>query len=84
MTCEVSCPAVDDAWVLSRPCRTVFSQGLDASAMEREKQAILEEIQQLRDNPNFLGRLLLMQLLFAGHPYGRSPLGEKASSAKPP
>lgn len=78
MTFEVSCPAVDSAWVLDGLRQTVFTQSLDARRLEREKHAIFEEIKQLRDNPNFLGRLLLMQMLFAGHPYGRSPLGEES------
>ena len=37
---------------------------------------------QLRDNPQFLGRLLLMQQLFAGHPYGRSPFGDGSAIGK--
>ncbi len=82
MTFEVSCPAVDSAWVLDDLRQTVFTQSLDARRLEREKHAILEEIKQLRDNPNFLGRLLLLQLLFAGHPYGRSPLGEESAIRK--
>jgi predicted Zn-dependent peptidase len=49
---------------------------LDAQRLDGEKRIILEEIMQLRDNPQFLGRLLLMQQLFAGHAYGRSPFGD--------
>ncbi|MCX6555058.1 MAG: pitrilysin family protein [Candidatus Aminicenantes bacterium] len=77
MTFEVSCPAADSAWALAGLRQTVFSNRMDAVRLEKEKRIILEEILQLRDNPQYLGRLLLMQLLFAGHPYGRAPYGDK-------
>ncbi|HSQ36030.1 MAG TPA: pitrilysin family protein [Candidatus Binatia bacterium] len=76
MTFEVSCPAADSAWVLDGLRESVFNHRLDEQHLEKEKRIILEEILQMRDNPNFLGRLLIMQQLFPGHPYGRSPLGD--------
>ena len=82
MTFEVSCPAVDSAWVLTGLRQSVFNHRLDAQRLAREKSVILEEIMQLRDNPHFLGRLLLMQQLFAGHPYGRSPFGDGSAIGK--
>jgi predicted Zn-dependent peptidase len=82
MTFEVSCPAADSAWVLSDLRQSVFNHRLDAQRLEREKRIILEEMLQLRDDPNFHGRLLLMQQLFAGHAYGRSPLGDGSAIRK--
>ena len=68
MTFEVSCPAADSAWALSRPAPDRLRPiAWMPQRLEREKRIILEEILQLRDDPNFLGRLLLMQQLFAGH-----------------
>jgi zinc protease len=82
MTFEVSCPAADSAWALAGLRQAVFNPALDAQRLESEKRIILEEMLQLRDNPQFLGRLLLMQLLFAGHPYGRSPFGDGNAISK--
>ena len=82
MTFEVSCPAVDSVWALNGLRQTVFNHRMDAQRLEREKRVIIEEVLQLRDNPNFLGRLLLMQLLFPGHAYGRSPLGDEHAIRK--
>lgn len=76
MTFEVSCPAVESAWALAGMRQAVFNHRLDPRQLESEKRIILEELLQLRDNPQNLGRLLLMQLLFAGHAYGRSPFGD--------
>jgi zinc protease len=82
MTFEVSCPAADSAWALASLRQTVFSNRMDPQRLESEKRIILEEVLQLRDNPQYLGRLLLMQLLFAGHPYGRSPFGDGSTISK--
>jgi zinc protease len=82
MTFEVSCPAVDSAWALAGLRQAVFSNRMDAKQLESEKRIILEEILQLRDNPQYLGRALLMQLIFAGHPYGRSPFGDGSAIRK--
>jgi zinc protease len=82
MTFEVSCPAADSAWALDGLRQAVFSNRLDPQRLENEKRIILEEILQLRDNPQYLGRLLLMQKLFAGHAYGRSPFGDGSAISK--
>lgn len=76
MTFEVSCPAADSAWALAGLRQTVFANRMDGQRLEKEKRVIVEEIMQRRDNPQFLGRMLLMQLLFAGHAYGRDPFGD--------
>ena len=82
MTFEVSCPAAESAWALAGLRQAVFCQRLDAKQLESEKRIINEEILQLRDNPDFLGRLLVMEQLFAGHPYGRSPFGDGSAIAQ--
>ena len=76
MTFEVSCPAAEGAWALERMRQTVFSGRLDPDRLEDEKRIIGEEILQLRDDPDQLGRMLLMEQLFAGHPYGRPIFGD--------
>ena len=82
MTFEVSCPASESVWALAGLRQAVFSRSLDAQKLESEKRIILEEILQLKDDPQFLGRLLLMQQLFAGHAYGRSPFGDGSAIHK--
>ena len=76
MTFEVSCPAAESAWALERMRQAVFSGQLDPRLLESEKRVISEEILQLRDDPAFLGRLLVMEQLFAGHPYGQPVYGD--------
>jgi zinc protease len=82
MTFEVSCPAAESAWAMNGLRQTVFNNRMDLQRLESEKRIILEEILQLRDNPHYLGRLLLMQKLFTGHPYGRSPFGDGSAINK--
>lgn len=76
MTFEVSCPASESAWALERLRQTVFFSRFDPQQLESEKRIILEEILQLRDDPLSLGRMLVMQQLFAGHPYGQPVYGD--------
>ncbi|MCU0236345.1 MAG: insulinase family protein [Acidobacteria bacterium] len=76
MTFEVSCPGAESAWALEQMRQAVFFAELDPRQLESEKRIINEEILQLRDEPAFLGRLLLMEQLFAGHPYGRPVYGD--------
>lgn len=79
MTFEISCPAADSIWALERLRQTVFYSRLDPQHLESEKRIIQEEILQLRDNPSHLGRLLVMERLFAGHAYGRAVYGDSSS-----
>lgn len=76
MTFEVSCPSAESAWALEQMRQTVFFASLDPVRLEEEKRIIGEEFLQRRDDPDYLGRILLMERLFAGHPYGR-PLLDK-------
>jgi predicted Zn-dependent peptidase len=76
MTFEVSCPAEESAWALEQMRQAVFSGSLDPRQLESEKRVIGEEILQLRDDPDYLGRLLVMERLFAGHPYARPVFGD--------
>jgi predicted Zn-dependent peptidase len=79
MTFEISCPAGDSIWTLERLRQTAFFSRLDPLHLESEKRIIREEILQMRDNPSFRGRTLVMERLFAGHAYGRPLYGEVAS-----
>jgi zinc protease len=76
MTFEVSCPVAEGTWALEQMRQTVFFGRLNPRLLEREKGIIKEEILQLRDNPAILGQLLVMERLFAGHPYGRPVYGD--------
>ena len=76
MTFELSCPAAESAWALESLRRTVFSSRFDPQQLESEKRIILEEILQLRDDPVSLGRMLVMEQLFTGHPYGLPVYGD--------
>ncbi len=76
MTFEASCPAAESVWALERLRQAVFFGRLGPQQLESEKRIILEEILQLRDNPVSLGRMLVMQQLFTGHPYGQPVFGD--------
>ncbi|MBE0665374.1 MAG: insulinase family protein, partial [Candidatus Aminicenantes bacterium] len=79
MTFEISCPSADSIWALERLRQTVFFSRMDPLHLESEKRIIQEEILQLRDNPSHLGRLLVMERLFAGHAYGQPVYGDGSS-----
>ncbi len=79
MTFEASCPAAEGAWALERVREAVFSWRPDPALLEGEKQVIAEEILQLCDDPDRLGRLRVMEQLFAGHAYGRPVYGDGAA-----
>ncbi|MBN2344913.1 MAG: insulinase family protein [Candidatus Aminicenantes bacterium] len=78
-TFEISCPADESAWALEQMRRTVFDAHMDPRQLESEKCIILQEILQLRDDPDTLGQLMVMESLFAGHPYGRPVYGDGAN-----
>jgi predicted Zn-dependent peptidase len=79
---ELSCPAGDSAWALDQLRQAIFFGRMDPRQLEKEKRVILEEIMQLRDDPEYLGRMLLMQELFAGHPYGHPAYGDGSTIQK--
>jgi len=54
---------------------------LRAEDLELEREVVLEEIAQVEDTPDDLVFELHSDLLWAGHPYGRSILGTKESVA---
>lgn len=76
MTFEVSCPGAESAWALEQVRQAVFFPRFLSPRLEAEKLVIAEELRQRRDDPAGLGRLLVMERLFAGHAYGRSVFGE--------
>jgi len=54
---------------------------LDAADVTRERQVVLEEINQYEDSPDELVHDLFTQTLWEGHPLGRSLLGTKETVA---
>jgi len=57
----------------------VLSPRLERSDLELEREVVLEEIAQVEDTPDDLVFELHSELLWRGHPYGRSILGTKDS-----
>lgn len=74
MTLEITAPNQRFEQGLSLIKEKIFNLKLDPKEMEREKQAILEELSQIKDDPDQLGLMLAMQAIFAGHPY-QLPVG---------
>lgn len=48
----------------------------DASILEREKQRLIEQIQEAQTQPDFIAGRQFMQALYGTHPYSFSPNGE--------
>ena len=59
----------------------VFNPLLRAEDLELEREVVLEEVAQVEDTPDDLVFELHSDLLWQGHPYGRSILGTKDSVA---
>jgi zinc protease len=54
---------------------------LPAATLDREKVVLLEEIKSRADNPAQVASQLFIDAIFAGHPYGRDPMGEPETLA---
>ncbi len=72
---EISIPASHADFALSSLKEILFDLKLDPTALEEEKQIILEELSQLQDDPFRLSLSLVYQNLFTGHPYQRPIFG---------
>ena len=59
----------------------VFNPVLRAEDLELERQVVLEEVAQVEDTPDDMVFEIHSDLLWQGHPYGRSILGTKDSVA---
>ncbi len=74
MTLEISVPPSHTEFALDLLREKVFNLKLTQEELGKEKKVILEELAQIRDDPDKLGVYLALQALFAGHPYEK-PVG---------
>lgn len=81
MTLDISAPVeqVGTAFDLLR--EKVFHFKPTDEALEKEKKVILEELSQIRDEPDKLGMQLLLRELFKGHAY-ENPVGGRAETVR--
>ncbi|MGZ7046109.1 MAG: M16 family metallopeptidase [Candidatus Aminicenantales bacterium] len=68
---EISLPAEHADFALRNQKEILFDFGLSQADLDQEKPVVLEEMNQMEDDPQRHGTDLLMQRLFEGHPYGR-------------
>lgn len=78
---EISLPAESADFGLTNQKEILFSLKVDDLELASEKDVILEELSQIRDDPFRYASALCYQKLFAGHPYGRPVFG-KAEAVK--
>jgi len=74
---EISLPSEKSDFALSLQKEIVFHLNLTQESLDEEKQVILEEINQLQDDPVRYGSTLAFQNLFPGHPYQKPIFGRR-------
>ncbi len=74
---EISLPAAHAEFALRNQKDILFGLALSQGELDREKEIILEEYSQMEDDPERSAADLVLQALFAGHPYGRSIYGRR-------
>lgn len=72
---EISLPSEHADFALHNQKEILFDFALSPADLEKEKSVIIEEMNQMEDNPQRRGTDLVMQRLFEGHPYGRPVYG---------
>ena len=78
---ELSLPSEHAAFGLANQKEILFNLNIDGRELEAEKEVVLEEISQIKDDPFRYASSLLYQNLYRGHPYGR-PVYGTADSVK--
>jgi zinc protease len=74
---EISLPSEYAEFALRNQKDILFGLDLAQAELDREKEVILEEYGQMEDAPQRYAADLVLQALFAGHPYGRSVYGRR-------
>lgn len=74
-TFELTLPAEHADFGLRNQREILFNLKFDQTEIDAEKEVILEEFSQLKDDPFRYASLLFYQNLFKGHPYGRPVIG---------
>ena len=72
---EISLPSEHADFALRNQKEILFDFALSQEDLDEEKAVILEEMNQMEDDPQRHGTDLVMQRLFEGHPYGRPVYG---------
>ena len=74
---EVSAPAAEAAFALRNQKDILFGFDIAQAEVDAEKEVVLEEFDQMEDDPRLRATDLVLQALFPGHPYGRSVYGRR-------
>jgi zinc protease len=74
---EISVPAAEAAFALRNQRDILFNFAVKPEELDGEKAVILEELNQMEDDPRRNATDLVLQALFPGHPYGRSVYGRR-------
>ena len=76
-TFEMSLPSEYINFALNNQKEILFNLKLTREGLDEEKQVILEEINQIHDDPIKYATSLVYENLFKGHPYQRPIYGKK-------
>jgi predicted Zn-dependent peptidase len=74
---EISLPAGEAEFALRNQRDILFGFAVTQAELDGEKEVILEEFNQMEDDPRLNATDLVLQALFSGHPYGRSVYGRR-------
>ncbi len=74
---DISLPAAEAGFALSNQRAVLFDFDVTQEVLDAEKEVILEEFNQMEDDPRLQATDLVLQALFPGHPYGRSVYGRR-------
>ena len=74
---EISLPAEHAEFALRNQKDILFGLDLSPIELDEEKDILLEEYNQMEDDPQRNAVDLVLQALFPGHPYGRSVYGRR-------
>jgi zinc protease len=76
-TFELSLPSEFSDFAFQNQMEILFQLKLTQEELDKEKQIILEELSQIKDDPIKYGTSLVYQNLFQNHPYQRPIYGKK-------
>ena len=74
---EISVPAAATEFALANQREIVFDLKISQEELDAEKDILLEELNQVEDDPFRYGTSLAYQRLFSGHPYGNPIYGDR-------
>jgi zinc protease len=79
---ELTLPSGQEDFALNNQKDILFNLKLDQAAVEAEKEVILEEVNQLEDDPLKSATSLIYQNLFPGHPYALPITGTRETISR--